>query len=93
MDGSAVAVSDGSLKNRIGTAAYTIEGATSHNKVYGVNQVPGPIAEKVSYRCELAGIYAMVIIINCIAKCHNVTGGKCTLACDKEAVLKMYRMI
>lgn len=89
-DGTAVAVSDGSLKNGLGTAAFTIESSTYENRVHGVNKVPGPIGDGDSYRCELAGLYSIVVIVTTIARYYHLPHGKCTIACDNESSLKVF---
>ena len=84
----AVAVSDGSLRYTLGTAAFVIEGSNPTNHVLGYNQVPGPVEEGDSLRCELAGLYAIVTVVNCICSFHQVTQGSITIACDNTSSLK-----
>jgi hypothetical protein len=47
--GTALVVSDGSLKLGFGTAAFVMEGNESRNWITGVNQVPGPIIDGASH--------------------------------------------
>ena len=86
--GTAVAVSDGSLRYTLGTSAFVIEGATPDHRVLGYNRVPGPVEEGDSHRCELAGLYAIVTTVNCLCRLHSVTSGIITIACDNTGALK-----
>jgi hypothetical protein len=54
-DGSAVAVSDGSLRGEFGTSTFIMEGPTSAHHIRAVNIVPGPLPKGDSHRCKLAG--------------------------------------
>lgn len=89
-NGSAVAVSDGSLKLGFGTSAYIIEGDDHTNLITGVNQVPGPIADGDSHRCEVAGLYSMALVVQAIVAHHQVTNGRITVACDNETALRIF---
>ena len=81
---NAVAVSDGSLKHNKGTAAFVIEGSTSVNRISGVNRVPNPVNEGDSHRCELAGIIAILMVLEILCKRNHVTKGSITIACDNK---------
>ena len=85
--GTAVGVSDGSLKDGFGTAAYVLEGASQHNRLRGVNKVPGPICEGDSHRCELAGIYGILTVVECICEHHEILSGRIHLACDNQSAV------
>ena len=90
--GTALAVSDGSLKVGLGTSAFILvdrTNLTSH-PIQGVNKVPGPIAEGDSHRCELAGLYAIVSSVNMIAMAHGVTDGQVEVACDNISSLGVF---
>ena len=86
----AIAVSDGSLKKQFGTAAFVLEGATSLNRIRAVNIAPGPLKDGDSHRCEMAGLYGMVALSNCIAALHNVTTGSVRVACDNKHALRIF---
>ena len=86
----ALAVSDESLKDEFGTSALVIEGPSSHNRIRAVNAVPGPLKEGDSHRCEMAGIYGVVNIVNCIASLHNVQAGSITIAYDNKHALRIF---
>jgi len=86
--GTAVAVSDGSLRYTLGTSAFVIEGATLDHHVLGYNIFPGPVEEGDSHWCALAGLHAIVTTINCLCRLHSVTSGLITVACDNTSTLK-----
>jgi hypothetical protein len=62
-NGTTLAVSDGGLKLGLGTAAFVIEGNDMQGRIRGVNQVPGPIKDGDSHRCEVSGLYAVSVLI------------------------------
>jgi len=86
--GTAVTVSDDSLRYTLGTSAFVIKGATPDHHVLGYNRVPGPVEEGDSHRCELAGLCAIVTTVNCLCRLHSVTNGLITIACDNTSALK-----
>jgi hypothetical protein len=95
MMGTAVAVSDGSLKEyahdkAFGTAAFVLEGMDSHNRILGTNIVPGPIKMGMSMRAELSGLIGVVYFINALCKQRGITSGAITVACDNEASLWVF---
>ena len=56
------AISDGSPKGGKGAAAWVIEYVT--NRMAGGFKVPGPALAQDSYRCELAGMAAIVSVVH-----------------------------
>ena len=52
--------------------------------------MPGPIREGDSYRCELAGLIAIMILVNIICKAHHVTSGSLQVACDNISTLRIF---
>jgi hypothetical protein len=89
--GQALAVSDASLKDNFGTAAFAVEGPTSHNRAVGVNIVPGPIKDGDSYRCELAGLIGAVTFVQALCARHNITAGSLRIACDNISTLYVFK--
>jgi hypothetical protein len=85
-------VSDASLKFGHGTSAAIIEGAQCDNptRIIVVNQVPGPISEGDSYRCELAGLISIVVMCNEVARICKLTQGKVQIACDNQSTLWVF---
>ncbi len=89
LNGTAIIVSDGSLKLQLGTAAFILEG-TENVYIEGVHAVPGPIQDGDSHRCEVSGLFGAVILANLIAQLHNITTGKVTIACDNQAAINIF---
>ena len=87
---SAIAVSDGSFKLGLGTAAFIIEADNHLHNIRGVNKVPGPIIDGDSHRCEVSGIYSTALIIEALCHINHITAGTITLACDNDASLKIF---
>ena len=87
-NGTAKAVSDGSYKDDLGTAAFVLEGAIEeHHWILGTNRVPGIEEDQSAYRSELAGLYAIVCAVEDICKYHHIDKGSITIACDGESAL------
>ena len=81
-DGSLIVVSDGSLKQGLGTSAFILEAPNRQHTIRGVNKVPGPITDGNSHRCEMAGIYGALLCIKNLCTLHNITEGHIKMACD-----------
>ena len=93
--GTAVAVSDGSLKDNaagqaFGTAAFVIEGIDSQNRIEGWNIVPGPLKTGDSYRCELAGLIGIVFYLNALCAHRQTTTGSGRIACDNINTIRIF---
>ena len=87
IQGNAKCISDGSTKERLGTSA-AIMVMEDETKAYLIkNRVPGVDDEQHSYRSELCGILANVLMINIIAKIHDIQDGRITIGCDNESAL------
>jgi hypothetical protein len=87
--GTAIAVSDGSLKDDRGTAAFHIEGEDG-TTIEGVLQVPGTEAESTSHRSELGGLYGIVTVVECLALHYKITKGAIEVGCDGESALRAF---
>jgi hypothetical protein len=84
--GTAISVCDGSYKTHFGTAAYVIQdGDQREARILGANVTPGHPADQNPYRSEVAGIFAVVIIVEAITKAHGLLNGTIELACDCES--------
>ena len=81
-DGTAVAVSDGSFKDKFGTAAWVIEGRRSDGWVEGQCIIPGGPEDQSAYRSELGGLYAIAAMVQVICELHNIQEGSIEVACD-----------
>ncbi|MGL4352199.1 MAG: hypothetical protein ACRCT2_16895, partial [Plesiomonas shigelloides] len=87
---TAVAVSDGSLKNNLGTSAFVLVGDTDEGCITGANQVPGKISTGDSHRCELSGIYGVVTTVAAILQVHQITDGAVHMVCNNEQALRVF---
>jgi hypothetical protein len=88
--GTAIAVSDGSLKLDIGTSAFILTSSTDDHCVVGANQVPGKVKDGDSHRCELAGIFAVLVLVEVLVRVFEITQGSVHLACDNKSALKVF---
>jgi hypothetical protein len=85
------AVSDASLDSaQCGTAAFTFVGPTDANAIRAVHPVPGPIRDGNSYRCELSGMYGIILLARIICTLHQVTSGSVHVRCDNQSVLRVF---
>ena len=62
-DGTAVAVSDGSFKDKFGTAAWVIEGRRSDGWLEGQCIIPGGPEDQSAYRSKLGGLYVIAAMV------------------------------
>ncbi len=85
-----VALSGGSQKAQMGTSAFTIEGPTKDKQIIGVNIAPDNIEDGDSQRCELSGIYAIVIMVNTVCEIHLITFGSITVGCNNISALQVF---
>ena len=81
-------MSNGSLRYPLGTSAFVVQGESPAHQVLGYNRVPGPLSEGDSTRCELAGLYAIVTLVNALCSLHSVSQGSIVIACDNTGALK-----
>ena len=82
-------MSDGSLKDTFGTAASVFMGVAEENRYTICNRTPGSDEDQSSFRSELCGVLANVVMINTIARIHGIEGGTVKLGCDNESALWM----
>jgi hypothetical protein len=86
-EGRCYAVSDGSLKDQCGTAAFTLVTLDDHGRINVVLTVPGPIPDRNSYRCELTGIYGIMVLVKVICQHYHITTGSVHVCCDNKSAL------
>jgi hypothetical protein len=68
--------SDGSFKDIIGTSAFTILNP-GNSSILGLNITPGHPDDQSAYRSELAGLFAIVQIVNLLCSWANIVHGGC----------------
>jgi hypothetical protein len=90
-DGSAKAVSDGSFlaKEKLGTAAFIVEGAIPGNYIIGDHETPGSADSQCAHRSEMFGMLALIIMVNRLCDNHGITSGEITAKCDGEGTIKI----
>jgi hypothetical protein len=88
LNGTCIGVSDGSFKDGFGTAAWVLEGSDSTGRIRGNATVPGADADQCSYRSEIAGLYAMVRMVQKVCEFHDIQEGTVELCCDGESPLR-----
>jgi hypothetical protein len=88
IQGTAIAVSDGSFKDGQGTSAFVIEGNSKVGRLVGVNVIPGDSSSQSPYRSELGGVAGILECLHCICAAHDVTEGKVEIGLDGEQAMK-----
>ena len=86
-NGKSVGVSDGSFKDEGGTAAWIIENEAGTQRIMGTVEVPGHGSDQSAYRSELAGIYAIVLVVEVIKDIWSISSGGILIGCDGKAAL------
>ena len=74
LDGSAIAVTDGSYYRNVGTAAWTIQGKSATGCWHGPVTTPGT--------AELSGILATIVVVDLIVEHYGLQFGSITVGCD-----------
>ena len=80
-------ICDGSVKDQLGTASAHFMGVPQANSYKVYNRTPGSDDDITSYRSELGGILANVIMVNAVATTHDIQEGTVMLGCDNESAL------
>jgi len=86
VEGSAIAVSDGSYKDGYGTASWTIQDESGQS-VDGNLVCPGLTLDMSSFRSELAGLYSIALITLHICKFFHIQEGAITVGCNGRSAL------
>jgi exonuclease III len=91
LSGTAIAVTDGSFKDSLGTAAFTIqpnlEFESEIHSYIMVNQTPGYSEDMDAYRAELGGIFGIIDLANQLCTEYSLTAGSITVGCDCASAL------
>ena len=80
--GMAIGVSDGSFKDKFGTASWVIENEYSTQRILGDCILPGFPSDQSAYRSEIGGIYALVLVVDIIKDMWNIKSGSIEIGCD-----------
>jgi thiamine phosphate synthase YjbQ (UPF0047 family) len=87
LEGSAIAISDGSYKNFFGTASWTIGNLEVAALLSGQAVCPGAAPDMDSYRSELAGIYCIMAVVKKFCSFHHIKEGSIEIGCDGLSAL------
>ena len=81
-------MSDGSLKDLFGTSGFVSMLKDEQKNYADTNRIPGEDNDQSSYRSELVGLLANVIIHNAICRAHNITDEhEIIIGCDNESAI------
>jgi hypothetical protein len=87
-EGWAIAISDGSHKNKWVTASWRIMAATNKAEQWaGLHVRPGRKDDQSDFRSEIGGTYAMAVEIELICKFFHISNGSVSVGSDCEAAL------
>ena len=77
-------MSDGSFSpiDLYGTAAWIIQDKLTGGELTGMMIIPGQPNDLDAYRCELGGLYGIVVIIDALCVYDSIKSGSITRACD-----------
>ena len=88
VSGDGKCMSDGSLKDDFGTAAYVPLRISEQNRYIGQTDVPGENDEQSSYRSKLCGILGNIIVYNAISTLHGIEEPcEIEVGCDNKTAL------
>ena len=87
MRGKGRCISDGSVKDQLGTAAATFMDVGEDNEYIIRNRTPGRDRDIHSFRSELCGILPNILLVNSVAEAHDIQEGIVTVGCDSESAL------
>jgi len=88
LQGTIMAVSDGSFKDFLGTAAWTIGIPDQSQFISGQVVCPGSANNHSSYRSELTGLYVILAITNQLCDYYGITEGSIEIGCDGLSALQ-----
>jgi len=87
-DGQAMAVSNGMFKDQAGAAAWTIEGRTATDRLWGTGLTLGQLEDQSVYQSKLFGLWSILASLKQLVETHHIKYGQVTIACDSKAALK-----
>jgi len=87
VQGTALAVSDGSFKEGRGAATWMIEGQMASNKIAGACLVPGTVEDHSAFQSELMGILGILLTVHHILMDHVMGQGTLWVCCDGTSAL------
>jgi hypothetical protein len=86
--GSAIAITDGSYKDGLGTAAFTFRvSPTDSRALTFAHMTPGMTQDLTPFRAEAGGLYGIAMFLSRLHQIHDLSGGTITVACDCKGAL------
>jgi hypothetical protein len=86
-----IGISDGSYKDDMGTSAWRLFYINLEDQQWtGQLLVPGQPSDKSAFRSELAGLYAMITLVNSLVDYYEVRNGTVELARDGIQALEYF---
>jgi hypothetical protein len=83
IQGTAIAICDGSYKDHFGTAGFAIQKGTNRaQRILGANFTPGHQDDQNPYRAKIGGIFAIVVIVEALVQKYHIRTGTIELGCD-----------
>lgn len=86
--GTAIAVSDGSYKGNIGTAAFIIHKNARTCSWVGTTICAGQPEHQDPYRAKLTGQLGKIVTLHIICNLHKICEGSVTITCDNDNMLE-----
>ena len=68
-----------------------LRSSVSATELNGANLLPGPIKEGDSHRPEMAGLYAIVLLLCTLCSFHRILSGKVLITCDNKHALRVLK--
>jgi hypothetical protein len=88
--GTAIAVSNGLLKDQMGMAAYHVKAASAVASIEGVLHVPGSLANGSSHMSKLGGLYGIITVVEALMATFGITAGAIEVGWDGDATLRVF---
>ena len=86
-----LAISDGSFKDKFGTAAWHLSAGNETILLSGKTVVPGTSDDHSAFRSELMGLYGISVTLHAICSFAEIRKGSCLMGCDgKNALYQIF---
>ena len=73
IQGTAIAICDGSYKDQFGTAGFVLQnGFSRESRILGANVTPGHPDEQNPYRSEIGGMAAIVVVVEALTLLYDI---------------------
>ena len=75
------------MKFRRGTYAWILASPLCPERIQGYGPANGNPKSMDSYHPELAGLIAMIFLLQTLTETHSITSGTIIIACDNESAV------